>query len=166
MESGNRAQSSQELSSCRVGRPTRAEPGVGGSGAVAVAPERGVRRGPERADSPCGRSSHWTGRGGAGDTRGFSSAPPAPARVLRSALGVAAASSPPRLYRAPPCRALTCSGHPRRGSSLRAAPCPYRRHATPPGPSALHSGARTAGFDGKVHPVRVVGEGSRTLLAP
>lgn len=61
---------------------------------MAVAPERGVRRGPERADSPCGRSSHWTGRGGAGDTRGFSSAPPAPAPVLRSALGVAAASSP------------------------------------------------------------------------
>lgn len=53
------------------GRPTRAEPGVGRSGAVAVAPERGVRRGPERADSPCGRSSHWTGRGGAGDTRGL-----------------------------------------------------------------------------------------------
>lgn len=157
MEPGSRTQGSQERTSCRARRPTSAEPSVGGR--VRCQWLRGAECGGGQSAPTAPAAAALIGRGGAGPgTRAaFSAAPPAPARVLPGALGVAAASSPP-FYRVPPRRAPTCSGHPRRGSSLPAAPCPYRRHATPPGPSALHSATRTTAFDGKAHPVCVAGE--------
>lgn len=142
---------------CRARRPTSAEPGVGGR--VRCQWLRGAECGGGQSAPTAPAAAALIGRGGAGPgTRAaFSAAPPAPARVLPGALGVAAASSPP-FYGAPPRRVPTCSGHPRRGSSLPTAPCPYRRHATPPGPSALHSATRTTAFDGKEHTVCVARE--------
>lgn len=138
--------------SYRARRQTSAESGVGSW--VRCQWLQGAECGGGQSAPTAPAAAALIGRRGAGPgTRAaFSAAPPAPARVLRGALGVAAASSPP-FYGAPPRRAPTCSGHPRRGSSLPAAPCPYRRHATPPGPSALHShsATRTAAFDGKAH---------------
>lgn len=133
-------------------RLTSAESGRGGR--VRCQWLQGAECGGAQSAQTAPAAAALIGRDGAGPgTRAaFSRAPPAPVGVLRCALGVAAASSSP-FYGSPPHRAPTCSGHPRRGSSLPAAPCPYRRHATPPGPSALHSATRTTAFDGKTHPV-------------
>lgn len=152
MESGSRTQGSQGRASCRARRLTSAESGVGSR--VRCQWLQGAECGGGQSAQTAPAAAALIGRGGAGPgtPAAFSGAPPAPARVLQCALGVVAASSS-RFYRCPPHRAPTCSGHPRRGSSLPAAPCPYRRHATPPGPSALHSATLTTAFDGKTHPV-------------
>lgn len=131
--------------SARVAGPGDTEPGVGGR--VRCWWLQGAESGGGQSARTAPAAAALIGRSGAGPgTRAaFRAAPPAPAGVLRGALGVAAASSPP-FYEAPPRCAPTCSGHPRRGSSPPAAPCPYRRHATPPGPSALHSATGPLGL--------------------